>query len=185
MLPGRVKITLLALTKMDEILYTLGGVTFTAKMRPLLKKSIKNSASWVAMSRIGSEDPLQFTGFKNHSISLTGVTFSALGAAYGLQAAGLNQINEIVALQKQGVPFPLVDGSGVSYGLFAILDISDEQEDFLRNGDHQTSSYSIDLLHYTTDVIGGDGIVSSGAFDISQWQSQIKSFVGGLTEFFK
>lgn len=170
---------------MDEPLYTLGGVTFTSKTRPLSSLDADTEASWAVMDRIGSENPIQFTGMANKRITLTGVTFPTLGMTFGSAPAGVHQIEELESLQKEGIPYPLVDGTGTSYGLWAIVKVSESKTKFLRNGKHLVSSYNVELIRYVSEDVGEDGIVSGGSFDISKWRSTLKDYIGGLTRLFQ
>ena len=168
----------------DDALYTLGGVVFSPKNRPLDSKQSDREYTWVVQERIGSENPIQPTGFANKSITFTGLTFPTIGAGKG-KPAGTKQIQELERLMMEGVPYPLVDGLGNNYGLWAITKISDTESNFLRNGAYLTGEYSLTLLRYVTTSVGGDGTMSNGAIDFSKWRDSIKSLVGSLTSLFR
>lgn len=120
---------------------------FAFSLPTLAYQELQRDSAWrhARSGRIGAIDAVQFTGRDNDTISLNGDAPAELMEG----AASLDRLREMA---DEGQAWPLIDGSGRSYGAFVIAHIREGQSLFFPDGTPRLIQFGIDLL----EVDAGD-----------------------------
>lgn len=103
---------------------------------------------WPSQDRFGKPPVLQHVGPGGDSITLPGVIYPEWRGGFG-------QVEQMRALAGQGEPLQLIDGTGSSFGRWAIKRIEENQSVFADAGAPRKIEFTLQLLRYfETDAAG-------------------------------
>jgi len=130
---------------MSETMMALGQFRFS--MNTAAYQSLKHSQSyrWVSQERIQRRPALQYVGLGSETLSLS-------GDIYPHYRGGLGQIKAMRELGGKGIPLILVDGTGLVWGQWSIIQIDEDQSFFHSNGQPLKQRFQLQLNHYGTDL---------------------------------
>ncbi|MFT5702888.1 MAG: phage protein U [Rickettsiales bacterium] len=127
-----------------DMMMILGDYRFAIKNSAYQTLKRQSEYKWQETSRIGNNPALQFTGFGVETIDLEGVIYPGF-------KGGLQQVSLMRAQAGRGVPLFLVSGTGSAFGRWCVVRISENQENFLKDGSPRKISFSITLKRYGED----------------------------------
>ena len=107
-----------------------------------LKRSIEYR--WQAQDRIGNNPAMQFIGPGKEQIGFEGVIYPEF-------RGGLAQIESMKLTADIGAPLLLIDGLGIVWGRWVIMQIEETREIFLNNGVPRKISFSMTIVSYGED----------------------------------
>lgn len=116
----------------------LGMFVFSLKTTPY--QTFEHTKSWryPTNNRLGRIPALQFTGKDNEQITLSGVLMPEItGGKLSLVALEL--------MADLGKPWPLIERSGIIYGMFVIESISQTKTNFFKDGTARKIEFTIQL----------------------------------------
>jgi uncharacterized protein len=96
---------------------------------------------WASHDRINNTQAMQFTGYGEDTIELSGVTVPQWTNAKA-------QIDLLRAIAQTREPQLLVDGSGVNLGYWVIKSVSEKQNTLDGTGSGRDGSFSLSLTYY-------------------------------------
>lgn len=108
------------------------------------------SYRWPAQDVFGSQQALQFTGWGEDKITLTGVIYPEF-------SGGTGQLDAMRGTADTGVPLTLIDGRGNIIGDYVIENINERQSIFAGAGVALKQEFTMQLKRY------GDGDGAAGA----------------------
>lgn len=126
------------LTNRDRVLMLLGPFMFsvgTAAPRQIARTA---SFSWPAQERVGRRPLLQWTGRGEERLEIEGTIFPEY-------KGGLRQMQAMRELAGLGKRWLLVDGLGVVYGLFAILQVEETGTVYDKHGAPRRIDFRVQL----------------------------------------
>lgn len=135
-----------------DTMMALGQFVFC--LSTLAYQDLQRQMKWrhASNSRIGARAARQFLGVGDDSFNLSGVLMPELTGS----AAALDELREMGNL---GASWPLVDGTGVVYGLYVIEGLNETKTVFLSNGAARRIEFQLQLERVDdgmTDSIGDD-----------------------------
>ena len=132
---------------------TLGGYVFELTTAAYQRLKRSDEYRWAAMMRL-TVDPLhQWIGPGLATIDLDGTIYG--GHALGGTNPGTFQIEAMRAEARQGTPLPLVDGRGVYYGLWCILEVGEVASTFADHGGPRRQDFTVKLTRQGEWAGGG------------------------------
>lgn len=103
-------------------------------------QQLQRSMSWrhPSVSRVGRRPARQFTGPGDDTITLSGVLYPEL-------TGGKISLAALQAMAAEGKAWPLIEGTGIFYGLFVIEEISQTDSLFFADGAPRKIEFSMKL----------------------------------------
>lgn len=106
------------LTNRDRVMMMLGPYMFSVGTAAPQQMTRTASYSWASQERVGRRPLLQWTGRGEETVELEGVIYPGY-------KGGLRQVQAMRELAGMGKRWLLVDGLGVVYGLYSILQVEE------------------------------------------------------------
>lgn len=126
---------------MADIMMQLGSFQFGLNTAAYQSLDRVKTYRWARQERIGKNDALQFTGFGEESINLSGVVYAQFGA-------GLGQLSDMRSSAQSGTPLLLVSGLGAIMGYWVIEEVREGQKIFAQYGAPKKQEFDIKLSYY-------------------------------------
>lgn len=103
-------------------------------------QQLQRQLSWrhPSVSRVGKRPARQFTGPGDDSITLSGVLYPEL-------TGGKISLMALTAMADEGKSWPLIEGTGLFYGLFVIEEVSQTDSVFFPDGSPRKIEFSLKL----------------------------------------
>lgn len=103
-------------------------------------QQLQRQMSWrhPSVSRVGKRPARQFTGPGDDSITLSGVLYPEL-------TGGKISLMALTAMADEGKSWPLIEGTGLFYGLFVIEEVSQTDSIFFPDGSPRKIEFSLKL----------------------------------------
>ncbi|MBI2306108.1 MAG: phage tail protein [Rhodocyclales bacterium] len=103
-------------------------------------QQLQRQMSWrhPSVSRVGRRPARQFTGPGDDVITLSGVLYPEL-------TGGKISLAALQAMANEGKAWPLIEGTGIFYGLFVIEEISQTDSLFFADGAPRKIEFSMKL----------------------------------------
>lgn len=103
-------------------------------------QQLQRQMSWrhPSVSRVGKRPARQFTGPGDDSITLSGVLYPEL-------TGGKISLMALTAMADEGKSWPLIEGTGLFYGLFVIEEVSQTDSVFFPDGSPRKIEFSLKL----------------------------------------
>uniref|UniRef100_A0A6M3KNW0 Tail protein n=1 Tax=viral metagenome TaxID=1070528 RepID=A0A6M3KNW0_9ZZZZ len=118
----------------------LGDFVFSiAKNSAYDRLTRRSTGGWVTLETLNAKPSSQNTGQGLETITIS-------GSVYG--AAGMEQMNQLRALQAQRKPLALVTGQGDNHGRWKLQDINEEQKRIIDDGTPLVINFSITLEEF-------------------------------------
>lgn len=127
---------------------------FVFCLSTLAYQDLQRQMKWrhVGNSRIGARAARQFLGVGDDTFTLSGVLMPEL-------TGGTGALDELREMGNLGASWPLVDGTGIVYGLYVIESLNETKTVFLSNGAARRIEFQLQLERVDdemTDSIGDD-----------------------------
>lgn len=116
----------------------LGMFVFGLKSVPY--QQLQRQMAWrhPSVSRVGKRPARQFTGPGDESITLSGVLYPEL-------TGGKASLKVLETMAEKGKAWPLIEGTGLYYGLYVIEEISETDSVFFADGAARKIEFSLKL----------------------------------------
>ncbi|TGG92535.1 phage tail protein [Natronospirillum operosum] len=122
----------------DRVMMMLGPYMLSVGTASPQQIDRKASFAWPAQERIGKRPLLQFTGRGQELIHIDGVI-------YPEYKGGLRQMQALREMAGSGRRWLLVDGLGVVYGLYAILEVDEVGSAYTKFGSPKRIEFQLQL----------------------------------------
>jgi len=115
-------------------------------------QELQRQTTWrhASQSRIHARPTHQFLGPGDDTIRLTGQLLP-------MYTGGQQNLDMLRALADQGKAWPLIEGTGTYYGMFAITDMQERKSEFFRDGAARQIDFDIALTRIDegrTELLG-------------------------------
>lgn len=162
------------------MMMALGMFIFVMRTAPY--QELQHQMSWrhTTNSRVGQRPATQFLGVGEETITLSGTLYPEL-------TGGTLSLLALEWMADSGKSWPLIEGTGMIYGMFVITELSRTRSYFTPNGHAQKIEFSMTLQRVDaslTELFGDLGtqlqkIKDSASSAISDSLNQAKTFIGG------
>lgn len=128
----------------------LGLFIFGLKSLPY--QQLQRSRNWrlPSQNRVGKRAARQFLGPGDDTITLNGTLYPEV-------TGGRMSLALLTAMAEEGKAWPLIEGSGVLYGLFVIASLEETKTYFFSNGEARKIDFTLKLERIdedNNDVLG-------------------------------
>ncbi len=123
--------------QIGRVQFSVDGVSYQT-----LKRS--QSFRWSSQARVQRRPAQQFVGPGEETLNFTGII-------YPKNNSDLNVLPDLRALASEGTPLSLVDGAGLVWGQWVIVNVDETQSLFIGNGWPRKQTFQLQLKHYGDD----------------------------------
>ena len=129
---------------MDMPMLTLGMFVFTLDTLPY--QQLQREMEWRLASnpRVGRRPAYQYTGPGEDTITLSGVLLPEL-------TGGDMSLAMVKLMAEQGKAWPLIEGTGMVYGWYAIEKLSEDRTEFFSDGKARRIDFTLTLKRVDDD----------------------------------
>ncbi|MBC3250986.1 phage tail protein [Serratia fonticola] len=162
------------------MMMALGMFVFIMRTAPY--QEMQHQMSWrhVSNSRIGQRPATQFLGIDEETITLSGTLYPQL-------TGGTLSLLALEWMADSGKSWPLIEGTGMIYGMFVITELSRTRSYFSPNGHASKIEFTLTLKRVDAslaELFGDLGkqlqkIKDSASAAIGGGVDKVKTFVGG------
>lgn len=158
------------------MMMTLGLYIFKLSTLPYQSVNRTVDYNWAQNKRIGLRPASQFMGVEQESIELTGQLVPDV-------TGGQSSLTALQLMADSGRAWPLIEGTGIIYGMFIIESINNVSSQLLSNGRARNIAFTIKLKRVDESYTAMFGDLSDqGIGLLNKAVSAVKaSQVGGLT----
>ena len=120
------------------MMLALGMFVFMRQTLPYQTLQRDAEYRWPSNSRVGKRDAFQFLGVGEENITLAGVLYPEL-------TGGRMTMTTIRLMAEEGRAWPLLDGTGMIYGMYVINSVSDTGSVFFSDGTARKIDFTLTL----------------------------------------
>jgi phage protein U len=128
------------------MMLVLGMFVFERRTLPFQTLKRSSSYNYAKNSRVGIRDSYQFVGEGDESITVSGTLYPELTGGT-LSCAMLRQMAGL------GYPWPLLDGSGIIYGLYVISSVEENGSEYLPDGTPKKIDFTLKLERFDASLL--------------------------------
>lgn len=128
----------------SRIMYMLGPVMFSRDTVSPKTLNRTTDYSWPLQARIGRTGARQFTGINNDTIEVDGTLYPQYGG-------GTEQITLLRLLAETGEPQIFLNGQGIVYGKWCIVNVEEKSTYLNPNGSAKKIDFTVTLEAYGED----------------------------------
>lgn len=129
---------------MSETMMALGGYRFSLNSAAYQELRRSNAYRWQAQERLQRLPAQQFVGPGSETLDLK-------GTIYPHYQGGMKQLDLMRSQAGRGEPLLLVDGIGLIWGRWVILQVDETQTVMLTNGQPRKLEFQLRLVRYGED----------------------------------
>lgn len=121
-----------------SVMMALGFFVFGLRTVPY--QQLQRQSTWrhPSVSRVGARPARQFTGPGDDLITLSGVLYPEL-------TGGKISLEALKAMAAEGMAWPLIEGTGLFYGLFVIEEVAETHSEFFPDGAPRKIEFTLKL----------------------------------------
>ena len=120
------------------MMLALGMFVFMRQTLPYQTLQRDAEYRWPSNSRVGKRDAFQFLGVGEEKITLAGVLYPEV-------TGGRMTMTTIRLMAEEGRAWPLLDGTGMIYGVYVINNVSDTGSVFFSDGTARKIDFTLTL----------------------------------------
>lgn len=134
---------------------------FVFALDTLPYQQLQQQLAWrlASNSRIGHRPAYQFLGPDEETITLTGVLLPEL-------TGGDTALALLKLMADQGKAWPLIEGTGMIYGFYAVAVLSTTRSDFFSDGKARRIDFTLQLTRVDDTLLDALGVVTRGMLDL-------------------
>lgn len=136
------------------MMLALGMFVFMRQTLPYQTLQRDAEYRWPSNSRVGKRDAFQFLGVGEEKITLAGVLYPEL-------TGGRMTMTTIRLMAEEGRAWPLLDGTGMIYGMYVINSVSDTGSVFFSDGTARKIDFTLTLTRVDLHLLHCTGILAS------------------------
>lgn len=127
-----------------SMMMAIGFFVFGLHTAPYQQLQRQVSFRHPSASRVGARPARQFAGPGDDTITLSGVLYPEI-------TGGKLTLEALKAMAAEGMAWPLIEGTGLVYGLFVIEDISETHSEFFPDGAPRKIEFALRLVRTDDD----------------------------------
>lgn len=134
---------------------------FIFMMETLPYQQLQHRLAWrlASNSRIGKRPGYQFLGADEESITLSGVLLPEL-------TGGDTTLSLLKLMADQGKAWPLLEGTGMIYGFYAVESLETTRSEFFSDGKARRIEFTLTLKRIDDTLLDALGAVTRGMLEL-------------------
>lgn len=120
------------------MMLALGLFVFMRQTLPYQTMQRDSTFRWPSNARMGKRNAFQYTGPENDTITISGELFPEI-------TGGTLSLSALRLMAEQGKAWPLIDGTGMIYGMFVINSVSETGTLFYPDGSPRKINFTLKL----------------------------------------
>lgn len=120
------------------MMLALGLFVFMRQTLPYQTMQRDSTFRWPSNARMGKRNAFQYTGPENDTITISGELFPEI-------TGGTLSLSAVRLMAEQGKAWPLIEGTGVIYGMFVINSVSETGALFYPDGSPRKINFTLKL----------------------------------------
>lgn len=120
------------------MMLALGLFVFMRQTLPYQTMQRDSTFRWPSNARMGKRNAFQYTGPENDTITISGELFPEI-------TGGTLSLSAVRLMAEQGKAWPLIDGTGMIYGMFVINSVSETGTLFYPDGSPRKTNFTLKL----------------------------------------
>lgn len=120
------------------MMLALGLFVFMRQTLPYTSMNRTAGYNWASNTRVGKRAAFQYIGPGDETIELSGELYPEL-------TGGKPSLMLVRQMAEQGKAWPLIDGTGVIYGMYVIDGLTDSGSDFYSDGSPRKINFTLKL----------------------------------------
>ena len=120
------------------MMLALGLFVFMRQTLPYQTMQRDSTFRWPSNARMGERNAFQYTGPENDTITISGELFPEI-------TGGTLSLSAVRLMAEQGKAWPLIDGTGMIYGMFVINSVSETGTLFYPDGSPRKINFTLKL----------------------------------------
>ncbi|MDF7662406.1 phage tail protein [Erwiniaceae bacterium L1_54_6] len=131
-----------------------GMFVFMRQTAPYQSMEQQTDFRHVKNDRVGKSANWQYIGAGEDTITLTGTLYPEI-------TGGDVSLSSLRTMAYAGKAWPLIEGTGTIYGMFAITSIRENRTEFMQDGKAQKIEFTLTLKKQSEDIREGLGSVTA------------------------
>ena len=120
------------------MMLALGLFVFMRQTLPYQTMQRDSTFRWPSNARMGKRNAFQYTGPENDTITISGELFPEI-------TGGTMSLSAVRLMAEQGKAWPLIEGTGMIYGMFVINSVSETGTLFYPDGSPRKINFTLKL----------------------------------------
>lgn len=120
------------------MMLALGLFVFMRQTLPYQTMQRDSTFRWPSNARMGKRNAFQYTGPENDTITISGELFPEI-------TGGTLSLSAVRLMAEQGKAWPLIEGTGMIYGMFVINSVSETGTLFYPDGSPRKINFTLKL----------------------------------------
>ncbi|HEN3622958.1 TPA: phage tail protein [Yersinia enterocolitica] len=159
------------------MMLSLGLFVFMLQTTPYQSMGRNIDYRWPTNSRVGLRPAAQFLGVDSEKMTLSGVLLPEL-------TGGRLSLLALEVMANQGKAWPLIEGSGMIYGMFVVESLSLTRSVFFEDGSARRIEFTLNLLRVDESLTAMFGDLQQQADQLlgkaTAMTDKAQSAIGGL-----
>lgn len=120
------------------MMLALGLFVFMRQTLPYQTMQRDSTFRWPSNARMGKRNAFQYTGPENDTITISGELFPEI-------TGGTLSLSAVRLMAEQGKAWPLIDGTGMIYGMYVVNNVSETGALFYPDGSPRKINFTLKL----------------------------------------
>ncbi|MBS1206444.1 MAG: hypothetical protein H6R25_3343 [Proteobacteria bacterium] len=128
------------------MMLALGLFVFMRQTLPFQNLSRTSTFTWSSNARVGKRAAYQYIGPGEDTLEMTGALYPEL-------TGGVLSLAALRLMAEQGGKWPLIDGTGMIYGVYVISSVKENGSEFYSDGSPRKISFTLNLTRVDESLL--------------------------------
>lgn len=128
------------------MMLALGLFVFMRQTLPFQNLSRTSTFTWSRNARVGKRAAYQYIGPGEDTLEMTGALYPEL-------TGGVLSLSALRLMAEQGGKWPLIDGTGMIYGVYVISSVKENGSEFYSDGSPRKISFTLSLTRVDESLL--------------------------------
>ncbi|WLI76960.1 phage tail protein [Kosakonia sp. H02] len=128
------------------MMLALGLFVFMRQTLPFQNRNRTSAFNWKNNARVGKRAAYQYIGPGEETIDISGDLFPEL-------TGGVLSLAAVRLMAEQGKAWPLIDGTGVIYGMYVISNVTENGTEFYSDGSPRKINFTLKLTRVDESLV--------------------------------
>ncbi|SEK38270.1 hypothetical protein SAMN04487787_101689 [Kosakonia sacchari] len=128
------------------MMLALGLFVFMRQTLPFQGMNRSSAFNWKNNARVGKRAAYQYIGPGEETINITGDLYPEL-------TGGVLSLSAVRLMAEQGGAWPLIDGTGMIYGMYVISKVTENGSEFYSDGSPRKINFTLELTRVDESLV--------------------------------